>query len=252
MSSFDSQEYPRCKQWIAERIQAGHTWAAVRNLCVSADQVEDEFDHLRFDELIIPMSMELEEWYALVDEIEGDYSPIVEMYGISAEGNSNTLPVPTDNGSAWVRYKNHLLGKYTGKPQMSDAAVGLIEKNSHWILNHIKRDTRAAGAVKGLVMGSVQSGKTANMVGLVSMAAHYDWNFIIVLSGTIDNLRVQTRNRFFSDLKQSGGVSWHVLDRTSNPDYMIDIETKEKYLSDDLQLNTSRTERPTACGCIGM
>ncbi len=238
MSSFESQEYTRCKQWIAERIQAGHTWADVRNLCVSADQVEDEFDHLRFDELIIPMSMELEEWYALVDEIEGDYSPIVEMYGISAEGNSNTLPVPTDNGSAWVRYKNHLLGKYTGKPQMSDAAVGLIEKNSHWILNHIKRDTRAAGAVKGLVMGSVQSGKTANMVGLVSMAAHYDWNFIIVLSGTIDNLRVQTRNRFFSDLKQSGGVSWHVLDRTSNPDYMIDIETKEKYLSDDLQLNT--------------
>ena len=103
---------------------------------------------------------------------------------------------------------------------MSEAAVASIEKNSHWILNHIKRDTRAAGPVKGLVMGSVQSGKTANMIGLVSMAAHYDWNFIIVLSGTIDNLRKQTRDRFFDDLTQSGGVSWHILDRTlcSRPD----------------------------------
>lgn len=187
--------------------------------------------------------MELDEWVAFISEIEGDYAPIVDMYGISAGGNSNTLPIPTDSGSAWVRYKNKLLGTYTGKPKMSDAAVNLVEKNSHWILNHIKRDTRAAGAVKGLVMGSVQSGKTANMIGVVSMAAHYDWNFIIVLSGTIDNLRKQTRDRFFGDLTTSGGVSWHILDRTSKPDYMIDIDTKQPYLSDDLLLNTFQDGR---------
>lgn len=236
--NFASEEYNGCKAWIAEQIQNGATWDEVKNLCVAPEQVEAEFDRLRYYELTIPMSMELEEWRELVAEIEGDYSPIVEMYGISAEGNSNTLPVPTDSGSAWVRYKNNLLGKYSGKPKMSEGAVNLVEKNSHWILNHIKRDTRAAGAVKGLVMGSVQSGKTANMIGLVSMAAHYDWNFIIVLSGTIDNLRVQTRDRFFDDLTQSGGVSWHILDKTSNPDYMVDIKTNERYLLEDLHLNT--------------
>ena len=228
MSGFASDEYTHCKQWIAEQIQKGHTWDEVKNLCVPADQVEEAFDNLRYDELIIPTSMELNDWRDLVEEIEGDYSPIVDMYGISADGNSNTLPVPTDAGSAWVRYKNHLLGKYTGKPKMSEAAVALVEKNSHWVLNHIKRDTRAAGAVKGLVMGSVQSGKTANMIGLVTMAAHYDWNFIIVLSGTIDNLRKQTRDRFLDDLTQSGGVSWHVLDHTSKPEYMVDIVSKQR------------------------
>lgn len=238
MSGFASEEYNSCKVWIAEQIQAGASWEAVKNLCVSPELVESEFERLQYDELIIPLTMSLDDWRNLVTAIEGDYSPIVEMYGISAEGNSNTLPVPTDSGSAWMRYKNNLLGKYTGKPKMSEAGVTHVEKNSHWILNHIKRDTRAAGAVKGLVMGSVQSGKTANMIGLVSMAAHYDWNFIIVLSGTIDNLRKQTRDRFFDDLTQSGGMSWHILDHTSNPDYMVDIKTKERYLLEDLQLNT--------------
>lgn len=238
MNGFASEEYTGCKEWIASKIQDGASWEEIKNLCVAPDFVENEFDRLRYDELIIPLSMELDEWQTLVAELEENYTPIVEMYGISAEGNSNMLPVPTDSGSAWVRYKNNLLGTYTGKAKMSDGAVALVEKNSHWILNHIKRDTRTAGAVKGLVMGSVQSGKTANMIGLVSMAAHYDWNFIIVLSGTIDNLRQQTRDRFFSDLTASGGLNWHVLDHTSKPEYMIDIESKEKLLLEDLKLNT--------------
>ncbi len=238
MNSFASEEYTGCKKWIAEKIQSGASWDDVKNLCVSSNKVDEEFDRLKFDDLIVPMNMELDDWRALIAEIGGDYSPIVDMYGISANGDSNTLPIPTDFGSAWVRYKNSLLGTYTGKPKMSDGAVTLVEKNSHWILNHIKRDTRASGAIKGLVMGSVQSGKTANMIGLVTMAAHYDWNFIIVLSGTIDNLRKQTRDRFFDDLTQSGGVFWHVLDHTSNPEYMIDIKSKERYMLEDLKLNS--------------
>ena len=88
------------------------------------------------------------------------------------------------------------------------------------------------------------------MIGLVSMAAHYDWNFIIVLSGTIDNLRKQTRDRFFDDLTQSGGVSWHILDRTSNPDYMVDIKTKERYLLEDLHLNTYQDGKTSGKMCI--
>ena len=243
MSTFASEEYNSCKEWVATKIQEGFTWADVRNLCVAPDQVEAEFNRLRYFTLEIPISMELDDWRNFIAEIEGDYSPIVEMYGISASGNGNTLPVPTDSGSAWVRYKNNLLGTYTGKSKMSEAAVSLVERNSHWILNHIKRDTRAAGAVKGLVMGSVQSGKTANMIGLVSMAAHYDWNFIIVLSGTIDNLRKQTRDRFYDDLTQSGGVSWHILDHTSDPAYMMDIKTKESLLLEDLKLNSFQDDK---------
>lgn len=235
--SFASEEFLDCKKWIAEQIENGKTWDEVKTFCVSEEEAPDVFDRLQNEELIIPQNMTFSDWAKLVDEMSADYTPLYVPVGISDGHLNNSFTVPTDSGSAWIRYKNYLLGKYDGKPKMTDAAVGFVERNCHWILNHLSRDTRASGPVKGLVMGSVQSGKTANMIGLAAMAAHYDWNMIIILSGSIDNLRKQTRDRFFHDLKKSGGVSWHVLDYTSNPDYFIDIDDKKKYLSDDISLN---------------
>lgn len=234
---FASEEFLDCKKWIAERIESGNTWEQVKLFCVSEEDAPAVFDTLQNEELIIPQNMEYSDWAALVDEMKADYTPLYIPVGISDGHLNNSFTVPTDSGSAWMRYKNYLMGKFDGRPKMTDTAVQFVEKNCHWILNHLSRDTRSTGPVKGLVMGSVQSGKTANMIGLAAMAAHYDWNFIIILSGTIDNLRKQTRDRFLRDLKQSGGVSWRVLDYTSNPDYYVDIEDKRRYLSDDLSLN---------------
>lgn len=236
MGNYAGEEYTSCKQWIAEKIQRGFNWDQVVHLCVSNEDEKKEFDRLQNEELIIPPNMDFSEWHDLVTTIQSNYTQITELYGIS-DGITNTLGVPTDGGSAWVKYKNHLLGKNTGIPKMSCDAVDMLENNCHWMLNHLERDTRSIGPVKGLVMGSVQSGKTANMIGLVTMAAHYDWNIFIVLSGTIDNLRKQTRDRFWRDLSQSVGLSWHVLDYTNNENYMIDIKTGETYSPEGLNLN---------------
>ena len=235
--SFASEEFLDCKKWIVEQIENGKTWDEVKTFCVPAAESPDVFDRFQNEELIIPQNMTFSDWAKLVDEMSANYTPLYVPVGISDGHLNNSFTVPTDSGSAWIRYKNYLLGKYDGKPKMSDTAVGFVERNCHWILNHLSRDTRASGPIKGLVMGSVQSGKTVNMIGLAAMAAHYDWNMIIILSGSIDNLRKQTRDRFFRDLKKSGGVSWHVLDYTSNPDFFIDIDNKKKYFSDDLSLN---------------
>lgn len=236
MSNYAGEEYIACKQWIAEQIGNGFSWDEVEHLCVASGKETGEFERLQNEELIIPPNMEFDEWTEFVRSIKSHYSQITDLYGI-ADGDANHLPVPTDAGSAWVRYKNHLLGKYSGTPKMSGEAVDMLENNCHWMLNHLERDTRSIGPIKGLVMGSVQSGKTANMIGLVTMAAHYDWNIFIVLSGTIENLRKQTRDRFYRDLTRSGGLSWHVMDYSSNPDYMNDINTNQRYLADDLDLN---------------
>lgn len=242
MIKFAAEEYQECKKWLSEQIQAGYTWDEVKNLCTTDELFEEEFYRLQDEELIIPPTMYPEDWKEFVQEQEENHIPIVDMFGgISAEGVSNSFTVPTGSASAWNSYKNHLLGRTDGKPKMSEEAVTLVEKNCHWILNHMKKETRDIGPVKGLVMGSVQSGKTANMIGLVSMAADYDWNFFIIMSGSIDNLRKQTRDRFCADLMNSQGVNWCVLDYTSNPDYLIDIETQEMYLESDLKLNNNNS-----------
>lgn len=237
MNNYASDEYIEAKKWISQKISEGFSWDDVKTLCISTSEAESFFLELRDDELIFPGDMEYEDWGLFVDEVHKGYSMISDPYGIAAEGTYNTLPIPTDTGSPWVQYKKYLLGKKDGKRRISDTAVTQIEKNTHWILNHMIRDTRVSGPRKGLVMGSVQSGKTANMIGLAAMAAHYDWNFIIILSGTIDNLRKQTRDRFNDDLLASGGAFWQMLDKTGNPDYLVDIQTKTKLMSDNLNLN---------------
>lgn len=48
---------------------------------------------------------------------------------------------------------------------------------------------------RGLVIGHVQSGKTANYIGLISKAADAGYKFIIVIAGIHNNLRTQTQQR---------------------------------------------------------
>ena len=237
MSDYASEKYLEAKKWVSKKITDGYSWDDVKTLCVSIDEAKNEFIQLRDDELILPEDMEFREWSEFIDEMKKGYSAISDPYGLSNGSTGTVLPIPTDPGSPWTQYKKYLLGQKDGKRRISDNAVTQIEKNSHWILNHILRDTRVTGPKKGLVMGSVQSGKTANMIGLATMAAHYDWNYIIILSGTIDNLRKQTRDRFMHDLLASGGVAWHILDKTGNPNYMVDVQNGKKYMSDNLELN---------------
>lgn len=53
---------------------------------------------------------------------------------------------------------------------------------------------------KGLVMGHVQSGKTANMAGVMALSADLGFDLVIVLSGIHNKLNDQTTKRFENDL----------------------------------------------------
>lgn len=65
---------------------------------------------------------------------------------------------------------------------------------------------------RGLVIGHVQSGKTANYMGLIAKAADARYKFIIVIAGIHNNLRKQTQER----------IDEGFVGRSSNP------ESKEK------------------------
>src|SRR5699024_12239868 len=55
-------------------------------------------------------------------------------------------------------------------------------------------------SARGLVVGYVQSGKTANFTAVAAKAIDAGYRFIIILAGTMDNLREQTQRRLDKEL----------------------------------------------------
>lgn len=58
---------------------------------------------------------------------------------------------------------------------------------------------------RGLVVGDVQSGKTANYLALMNMAYDYGYKIVVLLAGMTDSLRIQTQKR--TDKGVIGAVS---------------------------------------------
>lgn len=220
MDSFTNGKYKSCIDWVADRRAAGMSWEEISSYGVDAANLK----YLQEEEMF-PLELTPEIWKEFVDFYKRTFSSIqlVNREGIVAidkEGLTNTYSVPTGESSSWEMFKKSLESK------MSVESIANLQKSCLWILNHLNNDTRKRGEVKGLVTGSVQSGKTANMEGLISMAADYDWNFFIVLSGTIDNLRKQTRDRFRKELCTSEGITWRVLDFTDEDRNFTEDELK--------------------------
>ena len=67
-------------------------------------------------------------------------------------------------------------------------------------------------ATRGLVIGRVQSGKTAHFTGIIGKAADSGYGLFIILSGITNSLRLQTQKRLSRDLANAErpGV-WHWL-----------------------------------------
>ncbi len=93
----------------------------------------------------------------------------------------------------WIRYKKYLA-------EQKGFADSVIQKNDDLtdsILDHLfnPQNTNIQISKKGLVVGQVQSGKTANYTGLICKAADAGYQVIIVLAGIHNNLRSQTQIR---------------------------------------------------------
>ncbi|HEU4460855.1 MAG TPA: Z1 domain-containing protein [Methylibium sp.] len=90
----------------------------------------------------------------------------------------------------WPRYRDLLERK------MSATAVDAVDKSTDRILG-LMEDPARTGAWnrRGLVVGHVQSGKTANYSGLICKAADSGYKIIIILAGLHNNLRSQTQIR---------------------------------------------------------
>ncbi|MDX2824355.1 Z1 domain-containing protein [Streptomyces ipomoeae] len=96
----------------------------------------------------------------------------------------------------WPAYRRLLAEK--GWPE---TAVADLDTASDRVVERLANPTDpAAYQSKGLVVGYVQSGKTANFTGVIAKAVDAGYRLIIVLGGTLNLLRAQTQRRLDMEL----------------------------------------------------
>src|SRR6266567_792876 len=92
----------------------------------------------------------------------------------------------------WDRYKRYL----ENDPEMPPQAVRRLDDVTNQILSRLEDPSRlGAWDRRGMVVGQVQSGKTANYIGLICKAADAGYKLIVVLAGIHNSLRSQTQLR---------------------------------------------------------
>ncbi len=96
----------------------------------------------------------------------------------------------------WPRLREYLLG--TGGWTMP--SVRSLDEATDSIIGQLTPPRTEQFDVRGLVLGYVQSGKTANFTAVIAKAADIGYRLMIVLSGTDNGLRRQTQIRLKREL----------------------------------------------------
>ncbi|GAA1290526.1 hypothetical protein Psi02_15170 [Planotetraspora silvatica] len=108
-----------------------------------------------------------------------------------------TESIRQERGFYWDHYSQFLNEKRGWAPE----AIASLDIATDRVVERLSDPTREdAYQAKGLVVGYVQSGKTANFTGVLAKAVDVGYRLIIVLTGTTDLLRAQTQRRLDMEL----------------------------------------------------
>jgi hypothetical protein len=149
----------------------------------------------------------------------GDLKIIVEEAMIAVVtrmgAGVSLIDIHAEHDDEWVRKReiswtySDAYAAFLKKEKWAPAVVQSLSDVGEKILGHLQ-DPLSDGEWKrrGLVIGHVQSGKTANYMGVIAKAADAGYKFIIVIAGIHNNLRRQTQER----------VDEGFIGRSSDPD----------------------------------
>lgn len=227
MTDYSVPKYDDPRNWIKNARKKDLDWDSIflankRSVEGLREFLENQVEDNFWPELTV------EDWEALVglQKDSEEKTKFIELSHGTAfiydPKQDNAVTVPLDEHSSWQLYRKKLLNDGFKKESVDE-----IERATLKILKRLSVDTRESGPIKGLVIGNVQSGKTANMAALMAMAADWGWNMFIILSGTIESLRLQTQTRLFNDLNQTGNVAWRALEHLGKN---VDISQKAQSL----------------------
>jgi RecG-like helicase len=130
----------------------------------------------------------------LARELQSMYAVFVAD-ATSLEDDRDHIPWLSEKRSSiewkfWERYRRHL------EDTLPPAAVSNLDEVTDDILRKLEDPSREGRwDRRGMVVGQVQSGKTANYTGLICKAADAGYRLIVVLAGSHNSLRSQTQAR---------------------------------------------------------
>ena len=97
----------------------------------------------------------------------------------------------------WPHYRDHLLRQ----PGWTAESVAALDSATDDVVQRLSDPSSDDSyQSKGLVVGYVQSGKTANFAGVIAKAIDAGYRLVIVMTGTIELLRSQTQRRLDREL----------------------------------------------------
>ena len=93
----------------------------------------------------------------------------------------------------------------------SESDIDALDKTSDEVVSLMENPVQDRFSCRGLVVGHVQAGKTANMTAVAAKALDAGYDTVIVLAGLTNKLRYQTQLRLYGDLVRRNQLNWHVL-----------------------------------------
>lgn len=117
----------------------------------------------------------------------------ISLVDVTAKHDEQWVRKREDINWTYAKAYEEFLRSEGWPPQMVQSLSDVTTR----ILGHLQ-DPLSEGTTwnrRGLVIGHVQSGKTANYTGLIARAADAGYKFIVVIAGIHNNLRKQTQER---------------------------------------------------------
>ena len=174
------------------------------DLDAALDEVRQELEVL-VPGLTASLSEEIAEARQVVEQ-QLDKLEILHRYSVLRKRPAWYFgPKPTDRH--WPAVRDFLL-KAKGWPKV---AVDDIDEASNEVVSLLENPEEEQFSCRGLVVGHVQSGKTANMTAVIAKALDAGYDTVIVLAGMTNKLRYQTQMRLSDDLVSRNPLNWQVL-----------------------------------------
>lgn len=120
---------------------------------------------------------------------------------------------PVEGDRHWPALRSYLVDSKGWSAETVDERIGAA---SNEIVSLLENPATDSFACRGLVIGHVQSGKTANMTAVIAKAVDAGYNLVIILAGLTNKLRRQTQSRMRKDLVDRLRDRWEL--RTTEDD----------------------------------